>query len=71
MAVGKRNRAVVTRTVRGAAPDSALTRIFGGKFMSTLRVPGQKDSAVKEDWRALQLDISVRSILLGFPAMED
>ncbi|VDB82633.1 unnamed protein product [Peniophora sp. CBMAI 1063] len=58
MNVGKKNRTVVTRTVRGAAPESALTRIFGGKFMSTLRVPGQKDSAVKEDWRALQLDIS-------------
>ena len=63
MAVGKKNRTVVTRTVRGPTNESALTRVFGGKFMSTLRVPGQKDSAVKEDWRALQLDISVRTPL--------
>ena len=36
-----------------------MTRIFGGKFRSTLRVPHQKDSVVDEDWRSLRLDIQV------------
>ncbi|KAG1756886.1 uncharacterized protein EDB91DRAFT_1094988 [Suillus paluster] len=53
--VGKRNRTVFTRTTKTA--DSPMTRIFGGKFRSTLRVPHQKDSVVVEDWRSLRLDI--------------
>ena len=36
-----------------------MTRIFGGKFRSTLRAPGQKDSLLVEDWRSLRLDIQV------------
>lgn len=39
-----------------------MTRIFGGKFRSTLRVPGQRDSVVAEDWRSLKLDIQVGSL---------
>ncbi|PPQ83936.1 hypothetical protein CVT25_000689 [Psilocybe cyanescens] len=53
--VGKRNRMVHTRTIK--ATESPITRIFGGKFRSTLRAPGQKDSVVVEDWRSLRLDI--------------
>ncbi|KAI5124370.1 hypothetical protein M0805_008973 [Coniferiporia weirii] len=53
--VGKKNKAVVTRTVKSV--DSPMTRIFGGKFRSTLKVPGQRDSVMVEDWRSLQLDI--------------
>ncbi|KAJ3495673.1 hypothetical protein NLJ89_g10590 [Agrocybe chaxingu] len=53
--VGKRNRTVVTRTIK--ATESPITRIFGGKFRSTLRAPGQKDSVIVEDWRSLRLDI--------------
>ncbi|KAJ3784246.1 hypothetical protein GGU10DRAFT_33639 [Lentinula aff. detonsa] len=55
MEVGKRNRTVVTRTIKST--DSPITRIFGGKFRSSLRVPGQKESAIVEDWRSLRLDI--------------
>ncbi|KAF7976765.1 hypothetical protein HWV62_5764 [Athelia sp. TMB] len=58
--VGKRNRMVVTRTIKIA--ESPITRMFGGKFRSTLRAPGQKDSSVIEDWRALQLDIQREQI---------
>jgi ubiquitin carboxyl-terminal hydrolase 10 len=36
-----------------------MTRIFGGKFRSTLRVPHQRDSVIVEDWRSLRLDIQV------------
>ncbi|KAG6332561.1 hypothetical protein ID866_6527 [Astraeus odoratus] len=53
--VGKRNRSAVTRTAK--TTESPITRIFGGKFRSTLRVPHQKDSIIYEDWRSLQLDI--------------
>ncbi|KAG2151544.1 hypothetical protein DEU56DRAFT_908388 [Suillus clintonianus] len=53
--VGKCNRTVLTRSTK--TTDSPITRIFGGKFRSTLRVPHQKDSVVFEDWRSLRLDI--------------
>ena len=42
------------------ATESPITRIFGGKFRSTLRAPRQKDSVIVEDWRSLRLDIQVR-----------
>ncbi|KAI0797517.1 hypothetical protein C8Q75DRAFT_738539 [Abortiporus biennis] len=53
--VGKKNRAVMTRTIKSA--ESPITRIFGGKFRSTLRAPHQRDSVTIEDWRSLRLDI--------------
>ncbi|KAJ7465978.1 hypothetical protein FB451DRAFT_1138093 [Mycena latifolia] len=53
--VGRKNRAVVTRTIQ--AVESPISRIFRGKFRSTLRAPGKKDSVIVEDWRALGLDI--------------
>ncbi|KAG6844353.1 hypothetical protein H0H87_007578 [Tephrocybe sp. NHM501043] len=58
--VGKRNRMVVTRTIK--APETPITRIFGGKVRSTLKAPGQKDSVTVEAWRALRLDIQTDSI---------
>ncbi|KAG6839819.1 hypothetical protein C0991_011339 [Blastosporella zonata] len=58
--VGKRNRMVVTRTIKAA--ETPITRIFGGKVRSTLKAPGQKDSVTVEAWRALRLDIQTESI---------
>ncbi|THU79480.1 cysteine proteinase [Dendrothele bispora CBS 962.96] len=58
--VGKRNRMVVTRTIKST--ESPITRIFGGKFRSTLKAAGQKDSATVEDWRSLKLDIQPDTI---------
>ncbi|KAF9447579.1 cysteine proteinase [Macrolepiota fuliginosa MF-IS2] len=58
--VGKKNRTIVTRTIK--AVESPITRIFGGKFKSTLKAPGQKDSVLVEDWRSLRLDIQRDSI---------
>ncbi|KAH9950226.1 hypothetical protein B0H21DRAFT_686903 [Amylocystis lapponica] len=55
MEVGKRNRMLVTRTIKST--DSPITRMFGGKFRSTLQAPHQKDSVLIEDWRSLRLDI--------------
>ncbi|KAJ6474730.1 hypothetical protein DFH09DRAFT_1343065 [Mycena vulgaris] len=34
-----------------------ISLIFGGKFCSTLRAAGQKDSVIVEAWRTLRLDI--------------
>lgn len=39
-----------------------MTRIFGGKFRSTLRTPHQRDSVTIEDWRSLQLDIQPENV---------
>ncbi|KAF9220166.1 cysteine proteinase [Gyrodon lividus] len=58
--VGKRNRTAVTRTTK--TTESPITRMFGGKFRSTLRVPHQKDSVLVEDWRSLRLDIQREQI---------
>ncbi|KAJ6474738.1 hypothetical protein DFH09DRAFT_1472270 [Mycena vulgaris] len=52
--VGRKNRAVVTRTIKEV--ESPISRIFGGKFRSTLRAAGQKDSVIIEAWRTLRLD---------------
>ncbi|KAJ6474718.1 hypothetical protein DFH09DRAFT_1217887, partial [Mycena vulgaris] len=53
--VGRKNRVVVTRTVKEA--ELPISRLFGGKFRSTLCVAGQKDSVIIEAWRTLRLDI--------------
>ena len=39
--------------------ESPITKIFGGKFRSTLKAPHQRDSVTLEDWRSLRLDIQV------------
>ncbi|KAI0823573.1 hypothetical protein BC628DRAFT_1324887 [Trametes gibbosa] len=58
--VGKKNKTVTTRTAKST--ESPITRIFGGKFRSTLRTPHQRDSVTIEDWRSLQLDIQPENV---------
>ncbi|CDO68625.1 hypothetical protein BN946_scf184996.g56 [Trametes cinnabarina] len=58
--VGKKNKAVTTRSTKST--DSPITRIFGGKFRSTLHTPYQRDSVTIEDWRSLQLDIQPENV---------
>ncbi|KAF8343381.1 hypothetical protein F5887DRAFT_1283604 [Amanita rubescens] len=54
--VGKRNRTVVTRTIQST--ETPISKMFGGKFRTTLRVPyAKKDSVIVEDWRSVRLDI--------------
>ena len=80
--VGRKNKAVVTRTVSRSlkyyhsciqlipfqtkTADSPTTRIFRGKFRSAVRVPGQRESVTIEDWRSLRLDIQVCVAGLSF-----
>lgn len=42
----------------GTVTDSPVTKIFGGKQRSELRVPGKKNSVTLEPYKPLQLDIS-------------
>ncbi|KZS99114.1 cysteine proteinase [Sistotremastrum niveocremeum HHB9708] len=58
--VGKRNRVIVTRTVKSM--DTAISRIFGGTSRSTIRRPGTHDSVIVEDWRHLGLDIQPENV---------
>ncbi|KAF9554587.1 cysteine proteinase [Agrocybe pediades] len=58
--VGKKNKSVITRTIK--TTESPISRIFGGKFRTTLRAPGQKDSVIVEDWQSLRLDIQREQI---------
>ncbi|KAH8117275.1 cysteine proteinase [Phellopilus nigrolimitatus] len=58
--VGKKNKAVVTRTTKSV--DSPMTRIFGGKFRSAVKAPGQRESVMVEDWRLIRLDIQYEQV---------
>lgn len=53
--VGQKGRTSFTRTTSTA--HSPITRIFGGKLRSLLRMPGSKDSVTLEPYQPLQLDI--------------
>lgn len=56
--VGPKQKASITRTSGDIAIDTPLTKIFGGKLRSELRVPGSKNSVTFEPYQPLQLDIS-------------
>ncbi|KAF8495378.1 hypothetical protein JB92DRAFT_2993080 [Gautieria morchelliformis] len=53
--VGKKNKTVITRTHNTA--ETPISRIFGGKFRTALKVPGARESAMVDPWSRLQLDI--------------
>lgn len=55
--VGPKQRAAVTRSSGAIATESPITKIFGGKLRSELRVPGMKNSVTLEPYQPLQLDI--------------
>lgn len=54
--VGPKQKAALTRS-SGTSISSPLTKIFGGKQRSDLRVQGQKDSVTTQPYTSLQLDI--------------
>ena len=55
--VGPKQRAAITRSSGAIATESPITKIFGGKLRSELRVPGMKNSVTLEPYQPLQLDI--------------
>lgn len=55
--VGPKQRAATTRSSGTIETETPITKIFGGKFRSELKVPGQMDSITLEPYQPLQLDI--------------
>ncbi|KAH0565738.1 hypothetical protein GP486_000861 [Trichoglossum hirsutum] len=55
--VGPKQKAAVTRSSGTITTESPITKIFGGKLRSELRVPGLKNSVTLEPYQPLQLDI--------------
>ena len=55
--VGPRQKAAITRSSGAIVTESPITKIFGGKLRSELRVPGAKTSVTLEPYQPLQLDI--------------
>lgn len=55
--VGPKQKAATTRSSGAITTESPVTKIFGGKLRSELRVPGMKNSVTLEPYQPLQLDI--------------
>lgn len=55
--VGPKQKPSITRSSGAIAMESPITKIFGGKLRSELRVPGMKNSVTFEPYQPLQLDI--------------
>ena len=60
--VGPKQRAAITRSSGAIATESPITKIFGGKLRSELRVPGMKNSVTLEPYQPLQLDIGAAHV---------
>jgi ubiquitin carboxyl-terminal hydrolase 10 len=58
MEVGPKQKAAITRSSGSPSVPTPVTKIFGGKLRSELRVPGLKNSVTLEPYKPLQLDIS-------------
>ena len=54
--VGPKQKAAITRSSGVVATESPITKLFGGKLRSELRVPGAKNSVTLEHYQPLQLD---------------
>lgn len=64
MEVGHKQKAATTRHTE--SPESPISKIFGGKLRSELKVPGRAPSVTTEPYTPLQLDIQapeVRSVI--------
>lgn len=60
--VGPKQKAAITRSSGTIITKSPVTKIFGGKLRSELRVPGLKDSVTLEPFQHLQLDIGASNV---------
>ena len=60
--VGRKQKAAITRSSGAIATESPITKIFGGKLRSELRVPGMKKSVTLEPYQPLQLDIGAPNV---------
>ncbi|KAK7515573.1 hypothetical protein IWZ03DRAFT_379810 [Phyllosticta citriasiana] len=62
MEVGPKQKAAVTRSSGVVDVETPITKLFGGKLRSELRVPGLKPSVTLEPYQPLQLDIGAPSV---------
>ncbi|KAL8771784.1 MAG: hypothetical protein Q9194_004798 [Teloschistes cf. exilis] len=60
--VGPKQKAAITRSSGTITTESPITKIFGGKLRSELRVPGMKNSVTLEPYQPLQLDIGASHV---------
>src|ERR1700759_3649490 len=60
--VGPKQKTAITRSSGHPTGDSPISKIFGGKLRSELRVLGMKNSVTLEAYRPLQLDIQAPNI---------
>ncbi len=60
--VGPKQKPAITRSSGAIAMESPITKIFGGKLRSELRVPGMKHSVTLEPYQPLQLDIGASHV---------
>lgn len=60
--VGPKQKAAITRSSGAITTESPITKIFGGKLRSELRVPGMKNSVTLEPYQPLQLDIGAPQV---------
>ena len=60
--VGRKQKAAITRSSGAINTESPITKIFGGKLRSVLRVLGMKDSVTLEPYQPLQLDIGAPNV---------
>ncbi|KAL9017134.1 MAG: hypothetical protein Q9185_005536 [Variospora sp. 1 TL-2023] len=60
--VGPKQKAAITRSSGTITAESPITKIFGGKLRSELRVPGMKHSVTLEPYQTLQLDIGASQV---------
>lgn len=60
--VGPKQRAAITRSSGAIVTESPVTKIFGGKLRSELRVSGKKNSVTLEPYQPLQLDIGAPNV---------
>ncbi|KAL9077591.1 MAG: hypothetical protein Q9157_003286, partial [Trypethelium eluteriae] len=60
--VGPKQKAAITRSSGSPSVPTPVTKIFGGKLRSELRVPGLKNSVTLEPYKPLQLDIGAPQV---------
>ncbi|KAJ9641444.1 hypothetical protein H2199_005414 [Coniosporium tulheliwenetii] len=60
--VGPKQRAAITRSSGTIDVETPITKIFGGKLRSELRIPGLKNSVTLEPYQPLQLDIGAPNV---------
>ena len=71
MEVGHKQKAAITRSSGAVLTESPVTKIFGGKLRSELKVAGNKNSVTLEPFEALQLDVGAPQVTNVIEALKN